>query len=532
MKKLTSFFSYAGTLSIALLLASGCGQPEAPGTQTKAPQPISAEKTSFQEVTSQLEPGGNLYVYLSTEQILEGLAAKVAAVSNLFAAIPTVKPEDQDKIGKAFDVVSHIIKDSGIEDVSGFGISAIATSKGFYHSKMLIHHYPGKGNGFLWKMFGEHPHALDGLSLLPANTGLALFSDLDIGLLWAEVRKQTAQAGIPEAEAFINKLPEQFERGTDLKWDTVLASLGGEFGLVLTLDDTRKITLPVPGEVLDIPEPGLMLLVKTKDDTIFNRLDEALKKTGQQVISADKPDVKMRTVPVPLPLPIQLRPTIASSGGYLFVASSDAVIQEALAVKAGQKPGLKSSEEFQKLSKEVPQQGNQFTFVSQRLGRTIIELQARTLRTVSKMASEDKNEWLQSLLDTNKATMSFSVAANQDDGWLTVANGNQHPAKVLLASTVVVPMGIMAAIAVPNFVKARQTSQKAACINNLRRIDGAKQQWAVEKNKSGSDVPSRTDLLPYLGDQFPVCPAGGRYTLNDVANGPQCSIPGHSLEEQ
>jgi hypothetical protein len=332
---------------------------------------------------------------------------------------------------------------------------------------------------------------------------------------------------------FLNKLPEQFEKGTGLNWDTVLASLGGEFGMVLTLDDSHKITLPVPGEAIDIPEPGLMLVIKTKDDTIFNRIDEALKKTGQQVISADKPDIKMRTVPVPLPLPIQLRPSVASSSGYLFIASTDALIQEALAVKASQKPGLKSSEEFQRLSKDVPQQGNQFTFVSQRLGRTLIELQARTLRTVSKLAPDGKTEWLQSLLDTNKATMSFTVAANQDDGWLTVANGNQHPAKVLLASTAVVPMaGILAAVAVPNFVKARQTAQKNACINNLRRIDGAKQQWALEKNKSGSDVPTRAELLPYLGDQFPVCPAGGRYILNDVADGPQCSIPGHSLADQ
>jgi hypothetical protein len=296
------------------------------------------------------------------------------------------------------------------------------------------------------------------------------------------------------------------------------------------LDDTHKITLPVPGEALEIPEPGLMLVTKTRDDTIFNRVDEALKKTGQQVISADKPGIKMRTVPVPLPLPIQLRPTIATSAGYLLVATSDSLIQEALAVKAGEKPGLKSSEEFQRLSKDVPQQGNQFTFVSQRLGRTMIEVQARTLRTVSKLGPE--TGWLQSLLDTNKATMTFSVAANQADGWLTVANGNQHPAKVLLASAAVPMAGILAAIAVPNFVKARQTSQKNMCLNNLRRIDGAKQQWALEKKKSGSDVPTRADLLPYLGDQFPTCPAGGRYTLNDIADGPQCSIPGHSLEAQ
>jgi len=69
-----------------------------------------------------------------------------------------------------------------------------------------------------------------------------------------------------------------------------------------------------------------------------------------------------------------------------------------------------------------------------------------------------------------------------------------------------------------------------ACINNLRQIDGAKQQWALEKSKADADVPTTQNLLPYLKDGiFPACPEGGTYSINAVGEPPTCSIPGHVL---
>jgi prepilin-type N-terminal cleavage/methylation domain-containing protein len=64
---------------------------------------------------------------------------------------------------------------------------------------------------------------------------------------------------------------------------------------------------------------------------------------------------------------------------------------------------------------------------------------------------------------------------------------------------VVAIIGLLAAIAIPNFLKARSTSQQNACINNLRQIDAAKQQWALEKGQAASATPSSAALTPYLG---------------------------------
>ena len=78
--------------------------------------------------------------------------------------------------------------------------------------------------------------------------------------------------------------------------------------------------------------------------------------------------------------------------------------------------------------------------------------------------------------------------------------------------------------------QSRAAAEQNACINNLRQIDAAKQQWALENNKPAIATPTATDLLPYFKDGvFPVCPTGATYTIGTVGELPACSIPGHAL---
>jgi prepilin-type N-terminal cleavage/methylation domain-containing protein len=96
---------------------------------------------------------------------------------------------------------------------------------------------------------------------------------------------------------------------------------------------------------------------------------------------------------------------------------------------------------------------------------------------------------------------------------------------------VVAIIGLLAAIAIPNFIKARQSSQRAACVANLRTIDGAKATWALEQHKTGTDVPTEGDLFGptlYVKEK-PSCPAGGTYSINAVDQKPLCSVPDHTF---
>jgi prepilin-type N-terminal cleavage/methylation domain-containing protein len=104
---------------------------------------------------------------------------------------------------------------------------------------------------------------------------------------------------------------------------------------------------------------------------------------------------------------------------------------------------------------------------------------------------------------------------------------------------VVAIIGLLAAIAIPNFVRARATTQADACINNLRQIDAAAQQFALEKNKAtGTTINYPSDLTPYIklnaANSIPPCPARGTYNCTTVGNAPTCDLsttvtPAHVL---
>jgi len=90
---------------------------------------------------------------------------------------------------------------------------------------------------------------------------------------------------------------------------------------------------------------------------------------------------------------------------------------------------------------------------------------------------------------------------------------------------VVLIIAVLLAIAIPNFMKARDTSRAKACIANLRQIDSAKMQWAMDTKKVGTDVPVLLNLSPDYVKDFPTCPSGAvAYTINAVDTPPVCTV--------
>jgi len=100
-------------------------------------------------------------------------------------------------------------------------------------------------------------------------------------------------------------------------------------------------------------------------------------------------------------------------------------------------------------------------------------------------------------------------------------------------------VGLLAAVAVPQFLRHREFARKNTCIENLRQIAAAKAVWAQEKNKSNSHTPTDTDLFGstnYIKDK-PSCPSGGAdyiTTVGTVGELPKCSFAtgyGHVLPQ-
>ena len=93
---------------------------------------------------------------------------------------------------------------------------------------------------------------------------------------------------------------------------------------------------------------------------------------------------------------------------------------------------------------------------------------------------------------------------------------------------VVAIIGLLAAIAIPSFMKARTTSQKNACINNLRQMEAAKEQWALETRQAQGATADTNACTAYL-KTTPVCPAGGTYAWRSIGTNVTCTVTNHTL---
>jgi prepilin-type N-terminal cleavage/methylation domain-containing protein len=92
-------------------------------------------------------------------------------------------------------------------------------------------------------------------------------------------------------------------------------------------------------------------------------------------------------------------------------------------------------------------------------------------------------------------------------------------------------LGLLLAIALPNWIRTRETAQRDICIENLQQIETAKQLWAIETNAAKDQAPDEVDLVGpdlYL-KSMPLCPGGGQYDFLTVAERPICTIAGHVL---
>jgi prepilin-type N-terminal cleavage/methylation domain-containing protein len=98
---------------------------------------------------------------------------------------------------------------------------------------------------------------------------------------------------------------------------------------------------------------------------------------------------------------------------------------------------------------------------------------------------------------------------------------------------VVLIIAIICEIAIPNFIIARNTSWANACVENLREIEAAKEEWAMVKRQGPTASPGSTDLVGTATTgfmkSFPACPAGGTYTIGNMQTRPACSVAGHAL---
>jgi len=287
--------------------------------------------------------------------------------------------------------------------------------------------------------------------MLPADTAAGGFGDFDLAQLVNFLRQEALQSGFPEAQDAIAKWQTQFAGVTGLQLDDVLASLNGSMGLVLTLDASNTITVPIASQAQTIPAPHIAILIAVKNDLVFNQVDKMVG-TNPGIIKVDQPDLRMRTMPIPFFPGLNLRPTVAQWNGYLVIATDDKIVNDMIAVQKGG-PGFKSTPEYATLSAGLPQQGNSFGVCTQRFADTLGKIQSR-IYAAKASGNPSQAAFMRQISKFQNPGHTFAVRVALPNGLLCIAQGSKGSSQ-LLAPLVIVPAAIGAGIAIPAFTHAQ-----------------------------------------------------------------------------
>ncbi len=471
---LKTFGSVAGGILCGWSLASAVAAE---------PPVTSAEPTAFKEVTAKLDAGGCLYGYLSTDQWLGGLSAKVGAIREFVLSLPELKGDERANVEHGFKLAESLVAHSGLESVAGVGMSGIAVEPGLYRTRFVVQRKAGAPRGYFGEWFGTQPHGFSGLDWLPADTVWATFSDVDLKAIWSAADTEARAAGLDPAVAGMAQISAGVEQATGRSLADQLGSFSGEVGVALVLDATTKFKLPLPGGEQEFPEPSLVIGFKVKDDRLYDWIDKALAENPQST-HGEAAGARWRSIAVPAPLPFPIKPTVARAGDYLWFTSSDTLLEHMRQTKAGETPGLKSTPEFQRLAKGLPTEGNSFNFVSQRFTEVLMEVQKTALQQAAQPNAGEAFpiESFQRLMGFAQKPAAFAVGWSGADGMQSVSQGTQEPSTVLVSSVVVAPTAIMAAMILPALAKAKQKAQDINCMNNMKQIALGLIMYATDNN--------------------------------------------------
>jgi type II secretory pathway pseudopilin PulG len=295
---------------------------------------------------------------------------------------------------------------------------------------------------------------------------------------------------------------------TGASLDDHLASFGGELGLALVLDPVRTFKLPLGGAgaatAAELPEPSLVIALKMKDDKLFNVFETMLAEHPEST-KGEADGARWRSIPIPPGAPFPVTPTIARAGDYLWVTSTDVLLKQLLRAHQSQVPTLRGTDEFKRLSRGLPAQGNSFAFVSQRFSEAMLTLQTAAFGQAAG-AGGPPASLMQRLMGLAATPGSYAVGWQDPDGAQSVAQGTQEPSAMLVGVAVAAPVAIMAGVTLPALSQAKGKAQEVQCMNNLKQIALGLLIYATDHD----DVlpPDLKSLKEYLGGNLRVlvCP--------------------------
>ncbi|MCH8525753.1 MAG: hypothetical protein LAT79_01175 [Kiritimatiellae bacterium] len=420
----------------------------------------------------------------------------------------------------------------GLNQILANGVSTRALPGGGYLTRNVQLLQPDAG-GLIWSLHGKPFQLQDEIRKLPPTTAAMMRIGFNAPTAVRRGLQLSREMGVPpEAMAEVTTL---LSENRELAGD-IMTALNEGITLGVTLNPENQWPLPLPG-MEPVSEPGLIVRIPDAEARLFSLILARIQEDAPfPVQTMEIQGAEVQTLPLPVPAPTPQILTLAHMDGHVAITTSPELMEALMTSLAGEgdRPLLA------RLPEGTPDEAVGAWISTREFQDLLTNLMSASLHMSTAMAGDMPmginpmtmlQGWTTFITDMYNTNIILEARGDFRQTVLMHARpmltGGNNQAMMMTA-----PMttGMLAAIALPSFSRARQSAQRNACINNLRIIDSAKDQWAIETNRRSGDPVTREDLLKYFHDrQLPVCPAGGAYELGTIGESPRCSL-GETLD--
>ena len=405
------------------------------------------EKTSFHEVTSELDTGGRYFYYCSSKEFQKKVDATFQVLKKLTdSTIET--PKTKQSIIKVLDIINTIVSASGITEVSGVGMSSIALKSEYYRNRTFIHHFPGDKKGILWKLFSNHPDTLKQLEYIPEDAVFAAVSDINFTEIrkWIKLQKQNITDKNGEKALDLNndlkivksiaKTIEKEQAKADLelgKFNSELFfnSIDGRVLFFATCNFKKLSPVIIKKTPLNLPAPAFLIALPTQDKAAFYEIEKIFPQSHQ----SPKKDLLKLTFDIKKS-PFAYNPVIEQTEKYLLIASNSTILNTFKELQKGIGKSLLQSAKFKEVSLNMPTEVSSITYVSpdfmpntyktiqSNIQSIINNGEIKDKKTIKKIetVADSAMELIDILTSLKKNYFLYSVIQNRADGIMITTN--------------------------------------------------------------------------------------------------------------
>ena len=492
-----------------------------------AEEAVSQPTVTAATTLAKLDLDGYFLIYLDIDGIIKPLREEMLALAAKLDEVAEEGSTEKLAISNATEKVDPLLEWAGLYSLQSYGASLALTGKGETRSKGFAQFDENIDKTVLRRLVGA-PSTLQSRYFMPENTAFAVSGTLSISGLWEVVKEVVVTFGEEAAKQQFETGIFSLKEGMGIDLDALLATIDNECFISIQLNEEQPVVIPIPAEeVFEIPAPTIMIGLKVTDSSLYDTVTNLLTMTGMPTTELTIAGVPAVSIQLPMPSPVEVLPTVMMYDGYLLIASTPALMEEAVASYVDQ-AGLVKTEAFQARLGDIPEQITSLSYAGNSFYRVVTDI---TKKAVIMQTTADPEDQLIAVLQGELARIIESRSVMEAAGYevwdeegLYSENNIKSDSNNIIFEGLRQPI-FAAILGAVEGMQAQKQQEKILqeCMENLSAIDRAKLQWA-EDNDYPAEAPTPEDLEPYIEGGFPICPMGGYYEINEVDMPATCDI--------